>query len=51
MLAAPRGCVSSLVSWSGEASASRIIPDGSGLAAVLVLLSRGRCLLAFAPSG
>lgn len=51
MLAAPRGCVSSLVSWSGEASASRIITDGSGLATVLVLLSRGRCLLAFAPSG
>lgn len=51
MLAAPRGCVSSLVSWSGEASASRIIPDGSGLAAVLVLPSRGRCLLALMPSG
>ena len=39
-----------LVSGSGEALASRFIPTVSGGAAVLVLLSRGRCLLASVPS-
>lgn len=43
--------VSSLVSWSGEALASRLILGGSGWAAVLVLPSRARCLLTFMPSG
>lgn len=43
--------VSSLVSWSGEALASRLILGGSGWAAVLVLPSRTRCLLTFMPSG
>ena len=40
-----------LVSGSGEALVSRFIPTVSGGAAVLVLLSRGRCLLALMPSG
>lgn len=39
-----------LVSGSGEALVSRFIPTVSGGAAVLVLLSRGRCLLASVPS-
>lgn len=39
-----------LVSGSGEALVSRFIPTVSGGAAVLVLLSRWRCLLALMPS-
>lgn len=45
--------VSSLVSWSGEALASRLILGGSGWAAVLVLSSRcsiSFCVAAFRPS-
>ena len=40
-----------LVSGGGEALVSRFIPTVSGGAAVLVLLSQGRCLLASVPSG
>lgn len=46
----PRGCVSSCRIVE-RGSAFRLIPCGSGLAAVLVLPSRGRCLLALMPSG
>lgn len=45
-----RRFVSLLVSGSGEALFSRFIPTVSGGAAVLVLLSRWRCLLALMPS-
>lgn len=40
-----------IVSWSGEALASRLISAGSGWAVVPVMPSRGRCLLALMPSG
>ena len=40
-----------IVSWSGEALASRLISAGSGWAVVPVMPSRSRCLLALMPSG